>query len=84
MGSGLRAPARRPRIGGLPDGAVVAAGGFASTVVRGQPFRWTEDGYVRHDTLLAADYLLTPSSTLSALRSGYHPVLHPTIQTALE
>lgn len=73
-----------PRIADLPNGAVVTAGGSAYTIACGQPFLWTENGYVRHDLPLVSEHLLTPSSTLSALRSGYRPVLHPTIQTALD
>ena len=56
----------------------------APRIACGQPFLWTEHCYVRHDLPLVSEHLLTPSSTLSALCSGYRPVLHPTIQTTLD
>jgi len=73
-----------PRIADLPDGAVVTVGGSAYTIACGRPFLWTETGYVGHESPLAPGHLLTPPSTLSALRAGYRPVLHPAIRTALE
>jgi hypothetical protein len=67
----------------LPDGAVVVMSGAAYTIAAGQAFRWTEDGYEPPQTIRRADGLLTPPSTFMALRAGYRPVLHTTIETAL-
>ena len=65
----------------LPDGAVIAVSGSAYTVAAGQAFRWTEQGYEPPKEICRADGLLTPPSTLMALRAGYRPVLHPTLET---
>ena len=60
----------------LPDGIVIAAGGAAYTPVRGRAFRWTEQGYQPAQEIPRSDGLLTPPSTLLAIRAGYRPVLH--------
>jgi hypothetical protein len=65
----------------LPDGAMVVAAGSAFTLCAGQAHRWTHEGYAPPERLRHADDLLTPPSTLMALRSGYRPVLHPSIST---
>jgi hypothetical protein len=70
-------------VSGLPDGAVVAAAGEAYTIVQGRTFRWTARGYEAAPTILRADRLLTPPSTLLAMRAGYRPVLHPDLRTQL-
>jgi hypothetical protein len=59
----------------LPDGAVITAGGAAYTLARGRAFRWTEQGYAAACDIPRADGLLTPPSTLRAIRAGYRPVL---------
>jgi hypothetical protein len=64
---------------GLPDGAVVAMAGEACTIVGGRAFRWTEEGYASAQAIGEPDGLLTPPSTVAALRAGYRPVLHPTL-----
>jgi hypothetical protein len=64
----------------LPDGAVIIAGGHAFTLVKGRAFRWTERGYKAVRQFPRADGLLTPPSTLLAMRAGYRPVLHPDLQ----
>jgi hypothetical protein len=61
----------------LPDGAVITAAGEAYTVARGRAYRWTEQGYRAEQQIPAAGGLLTPPSTLLAIRAGYRPVLHP-------
>jgi hypothetical protein len=66
-------------VDGLPDGAVIAAAGEAYTMVRGRAFRWSNQGYEATPTISRADGLLTPPSTLLAIRAGYRPVLHPAI-----
>lgn len=64
-------------VGELPDGAVIAAGGEAYTLAHGRAFRWTEHGYGPAQEIPRADGLLTPPSTLLAMRAGYRPMLHP-------
>jgi hypothetical protein len=64
-------------VGELPDGTVIAAAGSAYTLARGRAFRWTEHGYQAVHAFPRADGLLTPPSTLRAIRTGYRPVLHP-------
>jgi hypothetical protein len=61
----------------LPDGAMITAGGEAYTIARGRAFRWSEHGYDAARQIPRADGLLTPPSTLLALRAGYRPALHP-------
>ena len=66
----------------LPDGAVIAAAGEAYTIARGRAFRWSQQGYVAAPEISRADGLLTPPSTLFAIRAGYRPVLHPVLETS--
>jgi hypothetical protein len=68
-------------LAGLHDGAMVVAAGSAFTLYSGQAHRWTNEGYTPPKRLHYADGLLTPPSTLMALRSGYRPALHPSINT---
>jgi hypothetical protein len=65
----------------LPDGAVIAAAGEAYTIARGRVFRWSPQGYDAVPEIPRPDGLLTPPSTLLAIRAGYRPVLHPAIAT---
>jgi hypothetical protein len=64
---------------GLPDGTVIAAAGEPHTLAHGRAFRWTARGYEGPMEIPRCDALLTPPSTLGALRGGYRPVLHPSI-----
>jgi hypothetical protein len=61
----------------LPDGTVIAAAGAAYTIAHGRAFRWSEAGYRPVREIPRADGLLTPPSSLLAIRAGYRPVLHP-------
>jgi hypothetical protein len=63
----------------LPDGSVIAAAGEAYTLAHGRAFRWAAHGYQGPIEIPRADALLTPPSTLGALRAGYRPVLHPSV-----
>jgi hypothetical protein len=67
----------------LPDGAVIVAAGEAYTIARGRAFRWSEHGYQAARQIRRADGLLTPPSTLLAIRDGYRPVLHSDIEENL-
>jgi hypothetical protein len=71
----LSSPAER-----LPDGAMIAAGADAFVVVAGRPLIWSPDGYRPVTAFPPIDGLLTPPSTLGALRAGYRPELHPSVQ----
>jgi hypothetical protein len=64
----------------LPDGAAFAAGGTAFVVSGGRTFAWTAAGYKAAEASNTIDGLITPPSTLGALRAGYRPVLHPSIE----
>jgi hypothetical protein len=63
----------------LPDGTVIAVAQEAYTLAHGRAFRWTEGGYESPVEIPRAAALLTPPSTLDALRGGYRPVLHPSV-----
>jgi hypothetical protein len=65
----------------LPDGTMIAADARAFAVVTGRPFLWSAHGYRYVDALTSVHGLLTPPSTLAALRAGYRPALHPSIET---
>jgi len=67
-------------IADLPDGAMVAAGGKSHVIVQGRALRWSFAGYRAVDIDLKDALLLTPPSTLKALRAGYRPVLHASAQ----
>ena len=66
----------------LPEGTVIAAGGEAYTIVQGRSFRWSERGYQLERQIPRADGLLTPPSTLLAIRAGYRPALHPDLEAS--
>lgn len=74
-------PMRGP-VSELPDGTVVAAAGEAYTIMRGHAFRWRAEAYEALQEIPRADGLLTPPSTVLALRAGYRPVVHPALETS--
>lgn len=61
----------------LPDGAMVQAGGDSYLVIGGRVLPWSFEGYLSAVDLPRHARLLTPPSTVGALREGYVPVLHP-------
>ncbi len=61
----------------LPDGAMVRQDEDNYLIVRGGALLWSPAGYTRADLPLHHAMLLTPPSTLRALKAGYRPVLHP-------
>lgn len=63
-------------IGDLPDGAMLAANGEAYLIARQRVLQWSFAGYRAVDVTLNGALLLTPPSTVNALRAGYRPVLH--------
>lgn len=67
----------------LPDGAFVTlddSPGEACLLWRGKLHRWTPEGYrdVRTPSNVFNARLLTPRSTVEAIRAAYEPHLHPT------
>jgi hypothetical protein len=67
----------------LPDGAMIRAGNGDYLLLRGRPLRWSAGGYRQAGNELPRNVrLLTPPSTVHALRSGYRPVLHPSATAA--
>ncbi len=61
----------------LPDGAMIAAGWSAWLILGGRALRWSPAGYEAAGSP-ERPMLLTPPSTVAALRRGYRPALHPT------
>ena len=68
-------------IAALPDGAVIASRGRPFAVLRDTLLPWNHVGYDRPIAAGALDpaetTLITPLSTVAALRSGFKPVWHP-------
>ncbi len=63
----------------LPDGTMVSLDGRAWVVVGGGLRAWTHGGYGdRRACPPERVAVLTPPSTLAAMRSGWRPRLHPT------
>jgi hypothetical protein len=63
----------------LPDGVVVVLAGQAYTLTQGLAFRWNDSGYSSPVEIGHADGVLTPPSSVLALKHGYRPVLHPAL-----
>lgn len=73
-------PRVRARVDALPDGAFVALEGDSRPylVHGGALLPWTPEGYgARFSRQSAVVEVLTPESTVAALRAGYRPALHP-------
>lgn len=56
----------------LPDGAMIAGGGEAYLVKAGRTYRWSWEGYAPAEPR-STSLLLTPPSTVRALRAGFTP-----------
>ncbi|MBR0847071.1 hypothetical protein JQ543_04860 [Bradyrhizobium diazoefficiens] len=69
-------------LGQLPDGAMVQQDEESFLVVQGRALKWTPAGYVSGAHDLSQPMLLTPPSTLRAMRAGYKAMLHPSAQLA--
>ncbi|MBZ9775592.1 hypothetical protein [Mesorhizobium sp. CO1-1-8] len=85
----LASGGRPPRVAledlaGLPDGAMVADGGTVYALRRGKTLRWSFAGYEQPNDFGMPNgktlSLLTPATTLAALRHGFRPVWHPTAE----
>jgi hypothetical protein len=62
----------------LPDGTMIAHGGEAMLMRAGHAWRWSFAGYSPAAALPSGLALLTPPSTVRALRAGYAPAIHYT------
>jgi hypothetical protein len=72
---------RRSRCVGLPDGAMVSRDGRAWLVVDGGLRAWTPAGYTERRSIPREPVsVLTPPSTIAAMRAGWRPLLHPSAQ----
>jgi hypothetical protein len=71
----------RTRLGELPDGAMIARAGKAYAVRSGALLRWSFAGYGEPEPLepKAVVDVLTPPSTVAALKGGYRPLWPETI-----
>ena len=80
---GGRRPRHLPRAAAqMPNGVFIAIDG-ESWLVHGDGLRrWTPAGYAeRIDRIDGPAAVLTPRATVAAIRAGYRPLLHPSIQT---
>lgn len=64
-------------VDGLPDGVFVVAGGDARLKWQGALHRWTPGGYVDPMPPSGIATVLTPDLSVTALRNGYRPTVHP-------
>lgn len=84
LASGGRAlTVNRRDVDTLPDGAMLASGRQYFAKHDGVLRRWSFGGYGEASDFARAEHLmlLTPGTTLAALKAGYLPVWHPTIGT---
>ena len=66
----------------LPDGVFIVRDGESWLVHGGGLRRWTPAGYTeRIDRFDGPAAVLTPRATVAAIRAGYQPLLHPSLQT---
>ena len=74
----------RTRLGDLPEGAMIARGGRAYAVRAGALSPWSFAGYGAPAPLEpnAVIDVLTPPSTVAALKSGYRPLWAETLRPA--
>jgi hypothetical protein len=67
----LRSPAAD-----LPDGAMIFQDGGPHLILKGLARRWSLTGYGTATAPLGGAQLITPPSTVAALRAGYRPRFH--------
>ena len=61
---------------GLPDGTIILQDGAPHLILYGLARRWSLRGYGTPTDPLDGARLVTPPSTVGALRAGYRPCLH--------
>jgi hypothetical protein len=66
----------------LPEGTMVQAGGETFLIFKGGAQRWSFDGYQSANMPTHDVKLITPPSTVRALRAGYRPVFHSSASVA--
>lgn len=72
------------QISGLPEGVMVHQGGSFFLILEGKLRPWDFSGYgpevesARNE--IDPLYLVTPVSTVEAIRQGYQPILHPSVR----
>jgi hypothetical protein len=73
-------PLTEAEVRALPDGAMVALGGRPFAVLRGALLPWSFTGYAPAPphcrSLPGGAALITPPTTVAALRAGYRPAWH--------
>jgi hypothetical protein len=66
----------------LPDGAMVLQGGVPHLILQGLARPWSHGGYGATVPVLGTAELITPLSTVAALRAGYRPQFHGSAMAA--
>jgi hypothetical protein len=68
------------QMGDLPDGVMIALGDIPWLVLGDELLEWTPFGYGPRTQRRSSGEvtLLTPLSTVAAIRAGYAPAVHPT------
>jgi hypothetical protein len=61
----------------LPDGVFIDMAGEAMLKWQGALHRWTPDGYVDPVDATGVALVITPELSVTALRNGYRPTVHP-------
>jgi hypothetical protein len=61
----------------LPDGAMILQDGAPHLIFEGAARPWSLGGYGAPAAIQTGIRLITPPSTVAALRAGYRPLIHP-------
>jgi hypothetical protein len=76
---GKRRHAIEGPVADLPDGSMIASGDNAYVIKNGNTHLWSWEGYARSEPPTQDIMLLTPPSTVQALRAGYAPLIRQPI-----
>ena len=60
----------------LPNGAMILQRGAPHLILQGQAHLWSPGGYGAPAAVLDSCRLITPPSTVAALKAGYRPLIH--------
>ena len=60
----------------LPDGAMILQRGAPYLILQGQAQLWSPGGYGEPAAVLDSCRLISPPSTVAALKAGYRPLIH--------
>jgi hypothetical protein len=63
----------------LPDGTMILQNGVPHLIAQGVAWSWSMRGYGAPVAPGNSTQLIMPPSTLTALRAGYRPRLHPSV-----